>query len=102
MENVGPVITGVIHSPIYPKKNQSATVSARIPDPDGWAKVTLHYRIDPSKTTTEIEMVDNGTAQDKVANDGIFTGQLPSQTMAKLVLKNVWESKPLNLDDWVS
>ena len=30
-------------------------------------------------------MVDDGTAQDQVANDGIFTGQLPAQTMAKLV-----------------
>ena len=79
------VITGVIHSPVYPKKNQPAIVSARITDPDGLSKVTLQYRIDPSKTTTEIEMTDNGTAQDQVANDGIFTGQLPAQTMAKLV-----------------
>ena len=85
VENVGPVITGVIHSPVYPKKNQPATVSARITDPDGLTKVTLHYRIDPGKMTTEVEMVDNGTAQDQVANDGIFTGQLPAQTMAKLV-----------------
>ncbi|MDP7048474.1 MAG: lamin tail domain-containing protein [Verrucomicrobiota bacterium] len=85
VENVGPVITGVTHSPVYPKKNQSAIVSARITDPDGLSKVTLQYRIDPSKTTTEIEMTDNGTAQDQVANDGIFTGQLPAQTMAKLV-----------------
>jgi len=85
VENVAPVITGVIHSPIYPNNKQPATVSARIADPDGLAKVTLHYRIDPSKTRTQVEMVDNGTAQDQFANDGIFTGQLPAQTTAKLV-----------------
>ena len=85
MNNTGPVITGVIHSPVYPKRNEQAIVSARITDPDGLAKVTLHYRIDSEKTTTEVEMVDDGTAQDQVANDGIFTGQLPAQTMAKLV-----------------
>ena len=85
INNTGPVITGVIHSPVYPKRNEQAIVSARITDPDGLAKVTLHYRIDSEKTTTEVEMVDDGTAQDQVANDGIFTGQLPAQTMAKLV-----------------
>ena len=85
VENAGPVISGVTHSPIFPPKGEKATVIGRVADPDGLAKVTLHYRIDPNKTATEVEMKDDGTGGDAVAGDGVFAAQLPAQSSTKLI-----------------
>ena len=85
VENTGPAISNVIHSPIFPPKGEAATVTARVDDPDGLAKVTLHYRIDPSKSTTEVEMIDDGIGSDAVAGDGVFSAQLPAQSSTKLI-----------------
>ena len=85
VENTGPSISGVIHSPVFPAKREPATVTARVADPDGLAKVSLFYRVDPRNIPEEIEMVDDGTGSDTVAGDGVFAAQLPAQTSSKLV-----------------
>lgn len=85
VENTGPSISGVIHSPVFPAKREPATVTARVADPDGLAKVSLFYRVDPRNTPQEVEMVDDGTGSDTVAGDGVFAAQLPAQTSSKLV-----------------
>jgi hypothetical protein len=85
VENAGPIIRGVNHSPIFPPKGEKATVTAQVADPDGLAKVSLYYRIDPNKTTTEIEMTDDGKSGDAVAGDGVFSAQLPEQSSTKLI-----------------
>ena len=46
--NAGPAITDVTHGPILPARNEAATVSAQIHDPDGLFAATLYYRVDPS------------------------------------------------------
>jgi hypothetical protein len=83
--NTGPAISNVIHSPIFPPKGETATVTARVADPDGLAKVALHYRLDPSKSTTEVKMFDDGTSGDAVSGDGLFSAQIPAQSSTKLI-----------------
>jgi len=85
VRNTGPAISDVTHSPIFPTKGETANVTARVADPDGLAKVALHYRVDPSTSATEVEMFDNGRSGDAVAGDGVFSAQIPAQSSTKLI-----------------
>ena len=89
-ENAPPVIREVSHSPVLPDASESVTVTATVSDPDGVGEVTLNYRVDISGGATgAIEMVDDGIAPDKWANDGIFSGTIPGQSTGRMVAFSV-------------
>ena len=85
VRNTGPAISDVTHWPIFPAKGETANVTARVADPDGLAEVALHYRVDPSTSTIEVEMFDNGTSGDAVSGDGVFSAEIPAQSSTKLI-----------------
>ena len=84
--NIGPAITETKHSPVLPAANQPIVVTARLHDPDGIASAQVVWRLDilgsPNNTVT---MVDNGTGNDAVAGDGIYTATIPGQANDKML-----------------
>jgi hypothetical protein len=78
--NAPPSIYDVTHSPILPPASQSAVVTCRVHDPDGLTSVTLKYRVDPSSTLNSLAMNDSGTGADVLANDGIYSADVPGQS----------------------
>jgi len=85
VQNLGPVITETTHRPILPQAGQSVRVTSRVADPDKVQSVTLRYRIDPSTTSSSVTMTDDGNNGDALAGDGVYTGQIPGQTVGKLI-----------------
>ena len=85
VNNAGPAIAKVIHSPVLPAANEAAVVTARISDMDGLTSATLYYRIDPDQNYLSVPMVDNGTLGDLIAGDGIYSGRIPGQTNGAMV-----------------
>ena len=77
--NAGPAISETTHTPVLPAAGQPVVVTARIADPDSIGGVTLRYRLDATNpyTYTNVTMVDNGTAPDARAGDGIYSGTIP-------------------------
>ena len=59
-------------------------MTARAIDRNGVSSINLRYRIDPNPTYTDVPMVDNGTAGDAIANDGIFSAQIPAQAAGEM------------------
>jgi hypothetical protein len=92
LESTGPAIYEVGHFPVLPSANQATTVSARVNDPDGVASMVLRYRMDPSSTFVSVTMVDNGTAGDAVAGDGVFSGRIPGQAAGTLAAYQITAS----------
>jgi hypothetical protein len=87
--NGGPAITEVIHRPLLPPTNTPIRVSARLSDPDGIGKATVHWRVQPSTTFNTSPMRDDGLDGDVVASDGVFTGTIPGQLSGALVVFRV-------------
>jgi regulation of enolase protein 1 (concanavalin A-like superfamily) len=85
VNNAPPAISDVIHSPVLPAGGQPCVVTARVSDPDAPLAVTLRYRVDPAASYASVNMVDNGTGDDAVAGDGIYTGTIPGQAAGSLV-----------------
>lgn len=75
--NAAPAIYSVRHDPAVPAANEPVVVTARAADPDGLASLTLRYRVDPSTSTTDLPMNDNGSGGDAIAGDGIYSATLP-------------------------
>lgn len=89
VSNAGPAISEVTHYPPAPISNQSVLVTARVADPDGVASPRLVYRLDPSTTTTTIEMRDDGTGGDLLAGDGIYSAAITGRAAGTLVAFHV-------------
>ena len=89
VNNAGPAIFEVQHTPILPKPNQTVLVTTRVSDPDGIGAVTLRYRIDPASTISSILMNDDGTGGDAVAGDGLYSATMPGRGSGTLVAFNV-------------
>jgi hypothetical protein len=87
--NAAPAIFDVTHNPPVPAANQAVLVTARVHDPDGVASVQLRYRLDPSATLNSIPMLDDGTAGDAVAGDGLYSATLPGRPASTLVAFHV-------------
>jgi hypothetical protein len=86
VNNAGPAIAKVVHSPVLPGDNESAVVTARISDMDGLESARLFYRRDPAESTyTSVPMTDSGTGGDLVAGDGIYSGTIPGQSAGTMV-----------------
>jgi hypothetical protein len=96
---IPPQIRQVAHTPVTPAPGQVVKITARITDPDGMDVVNLSYQtVDPGSyirltdeayTTswTTVLMRDNGMNGDAVANDSIYSANIPAgvQTNRRLV-----------------
>ncbi len=78
--NAGPALYNVTHFPSAPAANQPAIVTAQVHAPNGLQNLTLNYRLDPATAYTAVPMTDNGTGDDAVAGDGIFSASIPGQS----------------------
>jgi len=77
VSNRGPDIFDVQHAPVLPLAGEPIVVTARVTDNDGVNNVTLHYRSEGSTGFTAAAMVDNGSGNDLIDGDGVFTGTIP-------------------------
>jgi len=84
VENRGPDIQNVRHDPIMPDAYQPIVVTASVTDNDGVGSVTLYYRSEGSSTFSTKTMVDNGSGDDLVGDDGIFTAAIPGTSAGKM------------------
>jgi len=75
--NRGPDILDVQHSPVLPAAGEPIVVTARVADNDGVASVTLHYRSEGSSGFSGAPMLDDGSGNDRISSDGIFTATIP-------------------------
>jgi len=80
VSNRGPDILEVQHAPVLPAGNEPIVITARVTDNDGVSTVTLYYRSEGTTTFTSTAMVDNGSGDDLVAGDGLFTATIPGAT----------------------
>ncbi|MEI6342636.1 MAG: lamin tail domain-containing protein [Verrucomicrobiota bacterium] len=83
--NVGPAIHSIAHAPVLPRLGEAVRVTARAEDADGVVSMGLRYRLDPTTTTTDVPMRDDGLDGDDVARDGVYTGVIPGQSSGVLV-----------------
>ena len=111
----------VVHTPTQPASGQPVVISALITDPDGVSSATLSYQIvnpgdyfcrylkfndngtpnydsryENNASWTTMRMADDGTGDDLVADDGIYTVTLPGslQTNRRLVRYRITVSDP--------
>jgi hypothetical protein len=89
LANLGPAIRDVSHRPLLPPTGVPIRVFARVSDLDGLASVTLKWRLDTITVFTNVAMRDDGLSGDIFPNDGVFTGTIPAQNSAALVVFRV-------------
>ncbi len=77
VSNRGPDILEVKHTPVVPLSGEPIVVTTRVIDNDGLNQVLLYYRSEGSSGFSATEMVDDGSGNDLIGGDGIFTGTIP-------------------------
>jgi len=75
--NRGPDILDVQHTPVLPAAGEPIVVTAHVDDKDGLVAVLLYYRSEGSGGFTSTLMVDDGSGDDFIAGDKIFTATIP-------------------------
>ena len=75
--NRGPDILNVKHEPVLPAGGEPIVVTARVVDNDSLNQVLLYYRSEGSSGFSSTEMVDDGSGNDLIGGDDIFTGTIP-------------------------
>jgi hypothetical protein len=85
VNNAGPAIYDVTHTPALPRANQAVVVTCRAADPHGLGALHLLYRTDPNTVLSTVPMRDDGTGGDTIAGDGLYSGRLPGQAARALV-----------------
>jgi hypothetical protein len=75
--NRGPDILEVQHSPVIPLGGEPIVVTARVTDNDSVNQVMLHYRSEGGAGFAVTTMTDDGSGNDLIAGDDIFTGTIP-------------------------
>ena len=75
--NRGPDILDVKHEPVLPAGGEPIIVTALVKDNDGLNQVLLNYRSEGVTGFSVSEMVDDGSGNDLIVDDGIFTGTIP-------------------------
>ena len=76
--NPGPEIITVTHAPAQPAENENIVVTATVlPRLVAIGQVELAYRVQYG-ASTNLTMVDDGTGDDAIANDSIFTATIPA------------------------
>ena len=89
VSNAGPAIREVSHRPMLPATGVPTRVFARVSDPDGLASVTLRWRVETNPSFTNVAMHDDGINGDIFPGDGVFTGTIPAQGAASLIVFRV-------------
>ena len=82
--NRAPDILEVKHEPVLPAGGEAIVVTARITDNDGIAMAVLNYRSEGEDNFTSETMVDDGTGDDMVAGDGLYTATIPGVSSATM------------------
>jgi len=85
VNNSGPAIYNVTHTPSLPAASQPAVVTAQVHDQNGIQNLTLNYRLDPAVGYATVSMKDDGTGGDAFAGDGVFSATIPGQPANTLV-----------------
>ena len=75
--NRGPDILEIKHAPVVPRANEPIVVTARVIDNDGVASVSLYFRSEGAAAFSKTPMTDNGSGEDEVARDGLYTAVIP-------------------------
>jgi len=84
VSNRGPDILDVQHAPVLPAGSEPIVVTARVADNDGVASVTLYYRSEGTSGFTSAPMVDDGSGDDLIDGDGIFTATIPGASASTM------------------
>jgi hypothetical protein len=77
VSNRGPDIRQVQHASVLPVANEPIVVTARITDKDGIGAVYLKYRSEGEGSFTTTSMVDDGSGDDLISGDHIYTATIP-------------------------
>ncbi|HCO96007.1 MAG TPA: hypothetical protein DIU00_19055, partial [Phycisphaerales bacterium] len=77
VSNRGPDILDVQHAPVLPVGGEPIIVTARVTDNDSVGAVNLVYRSEGAGIFRSTPMLDNGSGNDLIGGDGIFTGTIP-------------------------
>ena len=85
LDNAGPILSEVTHSPPLPTTGQAVTVTARVADPEGISSVQLIGRVDGTSTTVSVVLRDDGTLGDAFPGDGIYSGIISGRSDGTLV-----------------
>lgn len=124
--NAAPNIRKVDHTPAQPTAAAPVVITAKVTDPEGVASVSLEYQVvaagtyvpaflahpvpnipvntertaNPAYETgwVQLAMVDDGTGDDVLAGDDIFTATVPSQAHRTMVRYRITVEDSLSLD----
>jgi len=77
VSNRGPDILDVQHAPVLPAGGEPIIVTARVADNNGVRTVNLFYRSEGGGTFRSVPMLDNGSGNDPINGDGIYTASIP-------------------------
>ncbi len=87
VDNLGPVIGDVMHSPAVPTGGQPVQVVARVADADGIDYVRVRHRTgSASGSMSTVELFDDGAHGDGEAGDGIFGGEISARSSGNRVV----------------
>ena len=75
--NRGPDIVDVRHTPVLPTAGEPIVVTARITDNDGVVAAMLMYKSEGTEDTASMTLADDGSGDDLIAGDGLFTATIP-------------------------
>jgi hypothetical protein len=75
--NRGPDILNVQHTPVLPVDNEPIVVTTQVTDIDDVDSVTLYFRSEGTSTFTSMPMVDDGSGDDLIDGDSIYTATIP-------------------------
>ncbi|MBN1806964.1 MAG: lamin tail domain-containing protein [Sedimentisphaerales bacterium] len=77
VQNRGPDIRQVRHTPVLPTGGEPVIVTARITDNNGVRSAVLYYGSGGLARIDSTPMADDGSGDDLVAADGLFTATIP-------------------------
>lgn len=73
----GPDILDVTHTPVLPTAGEPIVVTARVTDPVGPEAAILFYRSEGTSSFSHAVMTDDGTGSDLIAGDRLYTATIP-------------------------
>ncbi len=75
--NRGPDILDICHASVLPAAGEPIVVTACVADNDGVKSVTLYYRSEGAGGFSVAPMLDDGSGNDQIAGDSVFTATIP-------------------------
>ncbi|HOW68116.1 MAG TPA: lamin tail domain-containing protein, partial [Verrucomicrobiota bacterium] len=85
INNAGPAIYEVNHTPALPRANESVVITCRASDSDGIGQLVVQHRLDPNAALTTVMMRDDGSGGDLVGGDGLYSATIPGRPGGSLV-----------------